>query len=238
MKSSTAFGRFIYLFATFTALFVAVCVLFWIMDSDRSPVSVLDNMDADLDCVLDDLTYATPTTSTPTDVTPTAPTTVGKIRRCPCGRRMSSLTQDYHSCCIFCRGIDCTLDQRCDECLLVSDIQFNAYVKHQKSLKRRRLFNQKGKDKNQTSDPDVPPEFASVVSSSPPSVRSKTGDDNVVFTSTVSQNVGVTFDQVKELLGLFSKSFDDKFHAINSRIDVISQESNRSFVPTEYLPAE
>ena len=49
------------------------------------------------------------------------------------------------------------------------------------------------------------------------------------FSSTVSQNVGVTFDQVKELLGLFSKSFDDKFNAINSRIDVISQESNRSF---------
>ena len=75
----------------------------------------------------------------------------------------------------------------------------------------------------------MPPEFASVASSSPPSVRSETGDDNVVFTSTVSQNVGVTFDQVKELLGLFSKSFDDKFNAINSRIDVISQESNRSF---------
>ena len=88
---------------------------------------------------------------------------------------------EYRSCCIFCRGIDCTLDQRCDKCLLVSDTQFKAYVKHQKSLKRRRLFNQKGKGKNQTSDPDVPPEFASVVSSSPPSVRSETGDDNVDF---------------------------------------------------------
>ena len=113
----------------------------WIL---TAPVSVLDNMDADLDCVLDDdLTSATPTTSTPTDVTPTAPTTattVGRIRRCPCGRRMSSLTHDYHSCCIFCRGIDCTLDQRCDECLIVSEIQFNAYVKHQKSLKRKRLL--------------------------------------------------------------------------------------------------
>ena len=34
---------------------------------------------------------------------------------------------------------------------------------------------------------------------------------------------------MKELLGLFSKSFDDKFNAINFRIDVISQESNSSF---------
>ena len=44
----------------------------------------------------------------------------------------------------------------------------------------------------------------------------------------MSQNVGVTFDQVKDLLGLFSKSFD-KFNDSNSRIDVISQESYRSF---------
>ena len=101
------------------------------------------------------------------------------------------------TCCIFCKGIDCTLDQWCDECLLVSDTQFKAYVKHQKSLKCRHLFNQKVKGKNQTSDPDVPPEFASVASSSPPSGRSETGDENVGFSSTVSQNVGVTFDQVK-----------------------------------------
>ena len=96
---------------------------------------------------------------------------------------MSSLIHDYHSCCIFCRGIDCTLDQRCDECLLVSDIQFKAYVKRQKSLKGKRQFNQKGKSKNQTSDPNVPPEFTSVASSSPPYIRSETGDGNEVFTS-------------------------------------------------------
>ena len=88
----------------------------WIMDSDRSSASVLDNVDANLNCILDDAsTSATPCTSTPMDVTPSATATaaaaVGRIRRCPCGRRMSSLTHDYHSCCIFCRGIDCTLDQ-------------------------------------------------------------------------------------------------------------------------------
>ena len=91
----------IYLFICyFYHLFVTVCALFWIMDSDRSPVSVLDNMDANLDCVLDDdLTSTMPTTSTPTDLTPTTTATAGeRIQRCQCGRRMSSLTHDYHSC--------------------------------------------------------------------------------------------------------------------------------------------
>ena len=75
----------------------------------------------------------------------------------------------------------------------------------------------------------MPPEFASVASSSPPSVRSETGDGDDVFPPTVNQNVGVTFDQVRDLLGLFFKSFDAKFSAINSRIDEISQDSNHSF---------
>ena len=73
------------------------------------------------------------------------------------------------------------------------------------------------------------PAFASVASSSPPSIHSEIGDGGEVFPPRVSQNVGVTFDQVKDLLGLFSKSFDAKFNAINSRIDEISQDSNRSF---------
>ena len=86
------------------------------MDSDHSSASVLDNMDANLDCVLDDAsTSATSSTSTPMDITPAATAAAGgRIRHCPCERRMSSLTHDYHSCCIFCRGIDCTLDQQCD----------------------------------------------------------------------------------------------------------------------------
>ena len=72
MKSSTAFESFDYLFTTFTTfllLFVRFSGL-WIL---TAPLSLLDNMDADLDCVLDDdLTSAMPTTSTPTDLTPTA----------------------------------------------------------------------------------------------------------------------------------------------------------------------
>ena len=68
MKISTAFGRFILLLLMpFLLLFVRFS---WIMDSDDSSASVLDNMDGNLDCVLDvDLNSATPSTSTPMDVT-------------------------------------------------------------------------------------------------------------------------------------------------------------------------
>ena len=75
------------------------------MDSDHSSTSVLDPVDANLDIILDDSpTSAAPSTSTTVDVTPAA-TAAGRICRCPCGRRMSSLTHDYHTC-TFCSGID------------------------------------------------------------------------------------------------------------------------------------
>ena len=46
---------------------------------------------------------------------------VGKVHRCPCGRRMSSLTHDLLSLCIICRGIDCATDNRCAKCADISD---------------------------------------------------------------------------------------------------------------------
>ena len=64
-----------------------------IMHSHHSSASLWDNMDANLDCVLDDAsTSATPSTLSPLDVTPAATATaaaVGKIPLCPCERRMS-----------------------------------------------------------------------------------------------------------------------------------------------------
>ena len=55
---------------------------------------------------------------------PTTATSSGKIHLCSCGRRMSSLSYDHHSICSVCRGFDCTLDNRCEECELISDEQF------------------------------------------------------------------------------------------------------------------
>ena len=56
------------------------------------------------------------------DSNDTAATPSGKIRRCPCGRRMSSLQHDFHSVCIVCRGVDCDTDHRCPECNDISDL--------------------------------------------------------------------------------------------------------------------
>ena len=33
-----------------------------------------------------------------------------KIRVCPYGKRMSSITKDFDTICTICRGIDCDLD--------------------------------------------------------------------------------------------------------------------------------
>ena len=44
-----------------------------------------------------------------------------KNYNCQCGRRMSSLTSDFHSVCIVCRGVDCDIDRRCIECTDVNN---------------------------------------------------------------------------------------------------------------------
>ena len=41
---------------------------------------------------------------------------VGKVHSCHCGKRMSSITKDFHTVCIDCRGVDCDLDNHCVEC--------------------------------------------------------------------------------------------------------------------------
>ena len=47
-----------------------------------------------------------------------------------CRRRMSRPVCDRHTVCVICRGIDCSLDSRCDECLDWSSEEMEAYIKH------------------------------------------------------------------------------------------------------------
>ena len=47
---------------------------------------------------------------------------------------MSSFSVDRHSICTKCRGADCCMDCRCDECLSWSVEEMEAYVKLRKSL--------------------------------------------------------------------------------------------------------
>ena len=51
-----------------------------------------------------------------------------------CHGRMSSFSLDKHLFCIKCRGSDCTLMSRCDECMQWTKEEMEAYMKVCKSL--------------------------------------------------------------------------------------------------------
>ena len=59
-------------------------------------------------------------------------------RKCiSCPRRMSEKSADQHTLCITCRGFDCDLNNRCEECLEWSEEEVIKYAKYRKSLKSR-----------------------------------------------------------------------------------------------------
>ena len=58
-----------------------------------------------------------------------------KCRSCP--RRMSKKSADRHTLCIACRGFDCDLNNRCEECLEWSEDEVIKYAKYRKSLNSR-----------------------------------------------------------------------------------------------------
>ena len=59
-------------------------------------------------------------------------------RKCiSCPRRMSKKSADRHTLCISCRGFDCDLNNRCEECLEWSEEEVVKYAKYRKSLKSR-----------------------------------------------------------------------------------------------------
>ena len=145
------------------------------MDSDHSSASHLDMMDSDLKrsgTVMDPSTLddsAAPSAATPSG-----------FRRCACGRRMSSKTHDHHSFCVHCRGFDCDFNNRCDECKVLSDKDFQTYLRYQRSLKRRALFKQRIRAKAAEAAAVVDPPLSHVVSPS---------------TSASSEGVGVEVDE-------------------------------------------
>ena len=51
-----------------------------------------------------------------------------------CHGRMSSFSLDKHFFCIKCRGAECSLTSRCDECLQWTKEEMESYVKLRKSL--------------------------------------------------------------------------------------------------------
>ena len=65
-------------------------------------------------------------------------------RKCSsCPRRMSKKSADRHTVCVSCRGFDCEVDCRCDECLGWSEEEIIKYAKYRKSLKSRESSSRK-----------------------------------------------------------------------------------------------
>ena len=84
-------------------------------------------------------------------------------RKCiACRRRMSKKTADRHTLCVSCRGFDCDLESRCEECIEWPEEEVKSYAKYRKSLK--------SKDSSSRSKPSAapPPPANSVPSSQPP----------------------------------------------------------------------
>ena len=75
-------------------------------------------------------------------------------RKCiGCPRRMSAETADHHTVCVVCRGFDCSLDSRCEECIEWPDEEVRLYAKLRKSLKSK----DRSKHKSKPSASSPPP---------------------------------------------------------------------------------
>ena len=77
-------------------------------------------------------------------------------RTCPtCNARMSSISNDKHSVCVSCRGVDCTFEKRCDECFSWDEEVKTKYVKHRKSLLSKSRSRSKDKRPSEVSTSSV-----------------------------------------------------------------------------------
>ena len=143
------------------------------------------------------------------------------------------MTHDYHSFCVHCRGFACDFNNRCDECKDLTDKDFQIYLRRQKSLKCKSLSKQhaRARSANAASNPALSHVGSPSVSSSSVDV-----DNEVEVPSPAIGNHAqsdVSLDQIKELLGSFSRSFEEKFQHMSSRIDTLTQDvtnaNNQSF---------
>ena len=119
-------------------------------------------------------------------------------RSCPrCHGRMSSFSVDRHSICTKCRGNECNLDCRCDECLSWSVEEIEAYVRSHKSLG--------SKSKEKTSSSAKSPSAPSV------DVDDKIRSHFAVFSQDVDDRIASMSSSIMNRLDDFFVKFSEKF---------------------------
>ena len=111
-------------------------------------------------------------------------------RKCiACPKRMSKKTADRHTLCVSCRGFDCNIDTRCEECMEWPEEEVRIYAKYRKSLQS------KDSSKSKPSAPPPPP-ADSVPSSQPPKhvdIQSQVDSLSVTVTS-LAENLSARLD--------------------------------------------
>ena len=162
--------------------------------------------------------------ATPPSATPSG------FRHCVCGRRTSSKTHDYHALCVTCRGYQCDFNNCCDECQSLTDKDFQTCLKHQTSLKRKSLSKQRARARAADAASVVNPARSPLASPCASIASEGVGHDIYVQDQPVinQPQTGVSLDQIKDLLGLFSRTFEEKFAQMSSCIDNLSQDVIKS----------
>ena len=119
----------------------------------------------------------------------------GRPKCIACPRRMSKKTADRHTLCINCRGFDCDINNRCEECLEWPDEEVNLYAKYRKSLKSKDLSS-----KSKTTVPPPP-------SDSRPSPQPSQRDDLQSQVDSLSITVNSLTESLSARLDAFMTSF-------------------------------
>ena len=133
-------------------------------------------------------------------------------RSCPsCNTWISSLIYDKQKLCVTCRGLDCDVDERCEECSLWPLDMFEKYLKHCKSLLAKcKVKNLHGSQKESFSK--IPAKVESLGQSDP-----NMDNDLVTPSSSVSENRVRSL--ISESLEQFSSSFALSMEQSFARID-------------------
>ena len=154
----------------------------------------------------------------------------GKVHTCHCGKRMSSLTNDFHTVCIDWRDVDCDLDHCCVECHDTDDSTMTEYVRHKLTLRRKMLSKCKLKELKLSDISDViyPAPDEAVCSDAPLSVEPPLTVDSPSVSysdvnsrmyeklSTMKANI---FSQFSSMFTDFSRQLECKFSKIDDRFD-------------------
>ena len=127
-------------------------------------------------------------------------------RKCiACPRRMSKKTADRHTLCIDCRGFDCDINNRCEECLEWPEEEVKLYAKYHKSLK--------SKDSSSKSKSTVPPP----PSDSRPSPQPSPRDDLQPQVDSLSDTVNSLTESLSALLDAFMAFFITQSSQLSSQ---------------------